>query len=163
MLRAIIQASPSAEGLQLGVKGHFSGQSFRRGAPISARDAGDSYRLFVTHPAYLSFTTAPAPSSPSALVLPVPTTCYSRYRQESFSRPSPSLNDVLDFGSFLALRGLFWTICISKKVLAAPVLDMPNHLSTYLLVHALFCVWPHYLRALIATVGLWVSGSIIRP
>ena len=37
---------------------------------------------------------------------------------------------------------------MSKKVLAAPVLDMPNHLSTYLLVHALFCVWPHCLRAL---------------
>ena len=56
----------------------------------------------------------------------------------------------LRHGSFLALGGLFWTICMSKKVLAAPVLDMPNHLSTYLLVHALFCVWPHCLRALMA-------------
>lgn len=28
------------------------------------------------------------------------------------------------------------------------MLDIPNHLSTYLLMHALFCVWPHYLRAL---------------
>ena len=37
---------------------------------------------------------------------------------------------------------------MSKKVLAVSVLDMPNHLSIYLLVHALFCVWPHCLRAL---------------
>ena len=60
--------------------------------------------------------------------------------------------------SFLALGGLFWTICISKKVLATPVLNMPNHLSTYLLVYTLFCVWPHCLRALIQYKTITTSG-----
>ena len=47
----------------------------------------------------------------------------------------------LDMGVFLALGGLFRAICsvqMSKKLLAALVLDMPKHISTYLLVHALF-------------------------
>ena len=121
VLRAIIQASPSAEGLQIGVEGHYSGQSFRRGAALSARDAGDFYRLFVTHPAYLPFTTAPASSSPSALVLPVPIACCSRYRQESFSRPSPSLNDVLGcFGSFSSAGGPFLDYLHVQKGLSCP-------------------------------------------
>ena len=53
---------------QLGVKGHYSGHSFRRGAATSAREAGlsdqkiqllgrwksESYRLYiVTHPAHI--------------------------------------------------------------------------------------------------------------
>ena len=137
--RAMIQASPSAEGLQLDVEGHYSGQSFRRGAAISARDAGDSYRLFVTHPAYLPFTTAPAPSSPSALVLSVPTACCGRYRQESSSRSSPSLDDVLGcFGSFSSAGGPFLDYLHVQKGLSCPSVGYAQSSTTYLLVHALF-------------------------
>lgn len=51
-------------------------------------------------------------------------------------------------GVFLALWGR--PDCLTgtaQEVLAALVLDMANHLSTYPLVHALLFVWPHCLRA----------------
>lgn len=52
-------------------------------------------------------------------------------------------------GVLLALRGRPDCLtCTAQEVLATLVLDMPNHLSTYPLVHALLIVWPHCLRAL---------------
>ena len=41
----------------------------------------------------------------------------------------------LRHGSFSSAGGPF---CMSRKVLAGQVLDIPNHISTYLLVHASF-------------------------
>ena len=44
----------------------------------------------------------------------------------------------LDRGVFLALGGLPGLFACPGRSLAAPVLDMPNHLSTYPLVHTSF-------------------------
>ena len=40
---------------------------------------------------------------------------------------------------FISAGGPAWAVCTPRKVLAAPVLDMPNHLST-LLTHPWFCM-----------------------